>query len=226
MSDDNSHSNNLDPKDGNDPKPSENTGSDNNGDNGEPVKLTSEQWEAAFNSPRFKELTSYKKKYEEMTKKQEEAENERLKEQNKWKEIAEKNEQKAKELEQKMNQQSRQMEISSKAAKLGFIDPSDAYLHIGSDVEDLDEALKKLSEEKSYLVKKDGDGGGGNNSNIGNNTNGNNNSNGKGDDTSGAKKWNWSELKKNASDPKWWEKEENRKEYRAAMNENRIDYNK
>lgn len=117
---------------------------------------------------RFDEVNEQRKKAEEALaakeKADKEAEEKRLKEKEDFKTLAEQKEAELKALkeqseadkkaaEAKATKAQHEADVIAAAAKLGFADPKDAVALLG-DATDIEPALKKLAEEKPYLVGK------------------------------------------------------------------------
>lgn len=116
-----------------------------------------------FKHPRFKQLSERAKKAAELEKQQEESERKKLKDQQKWQELAEKTEAEKKELETRYQTTLIDMKIQAEAMRLGavdteavakLIDRSGIALDDAGNVTGIDEALAKLTESKSYLFSE------------------------------------------------------------------------
>lgn len=127
-----------------------------------------EKTEHLIPKSRFDEVNEARKKAEEALaareKADKEAEEKRLADQQQFRELAEKREAELKDLQAKLEADRKAAEDKAKkaeyeanvvslAAKLNFADPKDAVRLLG-EVEKPEEALKKLADEKPYLINK------------------------------------------------------------------------
>lgn len=84
------------------------------------------------------------------------ADDERKKEEGRWKEVAEENERKANEATEKLTAYERQQRVTEAAAKLNFRDPADAHRFLDGETMDdprlVTSALERLSKDKQYLI--------------------------------------------------------------------------
>jgi len=168
----------------------------------------------AFQHPRFKKLADDAKAGREAREALEKAEQKKLEEEGKFKELAETERQKREALEQQVKQSAIDTAVISEAAKLGAVDPDAVKALITRDnisvdengeVSGVAEAVKALADGKGYLFKK---GSGAPNLGGGN----------KGSDASGGEMIPHSKVK----DPEFYRK--NEADILKAMRENRIDY--
>lgn len=126
-------------------------------------ELSEEQLKRAFEHPRFKELIEAQKKLKKVIAEREEEEKKKLEESNKFKELYEKEMQSKKELEERVKTQNINNAIITEALKLGIQD-TDAVIKLAdlSAVEtddngkilNAEQVVKKLSEERPYLISK------------------------------------------------------------------------
>ena len=192
-------------------------------ENKEPT-LTDEQWEIAFKNPRFKSLneraTKAEKELEKFNKAKAEAEENKLKEDKKWQELAEKKESDYKSLTEKFNLSVKTRSIIEEAVKLGIKDTDAATKLVDINSIELDEngvatnaaeIVKALAEAKPYLITgepaKD----------IGADVNP--------DNKEGVKTtWALSDLRVKMRDHEWYTK--HKEEVDSAYKEGRVDYAK
>jgi hypothetical protein len=183
--------------------------------------LTDEQWETAFKSPRFKELSQKAKEAEARLQeienaKKSEAEK-KLLEEKKYEELLKAKEDELMQLRTEREQSVKQQSIISVAVKLGARDP-DAIAKLidqtkvavdkDGNVSGVEDAVKALLADKPYLASTQPA------SNIGSGANS--------EASDGNKKmWKKSELTNKMQDHKWYE--ENKEEIHAAIAEGRVD---
>lgn len=113
-----------------------------------------------YQHSRFKTLSEKAKKADELERKQSQADEERLKSEKKWEELAQKNEQKAKEYEAKYQETSLNSAIQAEAVKQGVVDVDAAVklldrtnvkIEEDGSVSGVTEAVTSLLEAKAYL---------------------------------------------------------------------------
>lgn len=155
--------NNSDPNGngGTPPAPAPN-GDGGNGDGNQPVQLTDEQLQAAFNHPRFKELTQAAQELKKLKDQQSADEAERLKKQGEFETLAQQREQEANEAKAALENERKNNALIVAANKLGAHDASvvaklvdRGTLTIKDDgtVEGAENALAELQKSNPYLFK-------------------------------------------------------------------------
>lgn len=136
-----------------DPKP-------NDPGQNQPVQLTPEQLAAAFQHPRFKELTAQAAKAKELEEAQKKADEERAKQNGEFEKLAEANKAEAEKWKSQYQSSTTNNAIMAAAVKAGITDPDAATklidrggikLNDDGTVEGVDEAVKQLIESKPYL---------------------------------------------------------------------------
>ena len=119
--------------------------------------------ERIWKHPRFKELNDKAKKGEQLSKLQEEADEKKLMEANKFQEVIDSQKKRIEELETSVNQVKIDSVIRSEAQKAGIVDPdiivklldrTAVKLNVDGTVTGVTEAVKSLAVEKPYLVGK------------------------------------------------------------------------
>lgn len=182
--------------------------------------LSDEDFTKVFDDPRlfshnrFKKLNEKAKRADELEKQMSEQEEAKLKEQNKWKELAEKKDEEVKNLRTSQQKLVVDQKIITAATKNGALD-SEAVLALinrgdiqvdkDGNVTGVEEAVKALLDSKPYLK------GAGNNAVVGSGTNPSGNA------SNAPKKFKMSELQ----DPKFWK--ENEAEILEAMKNNQVE---
>jgi len=132
-------------------------------------QLTDEQFEKVFEDPRlfkhsrFQQLNQRAKRAEELEKAQAKAEEAKLKEQQKWQELAEKKEQEAKTWQEKYTGRAIDQAIQLEAMKAGavdveavlkLVDRSKLSIDDNGNVTGVSELVTNLLKEKTYLTGK------------------------------------------------------------------------
>lgn len=185
-------------------------------------ELTDEQWEVAFQHPRFKELTQAKSEYEqkmqELETQRKEEQEAKLKEEKKWQTLAEQREQELSEYKQRIETQTKQQSVYSEAVKAGAVNPDvvvklvDAtQINTNEDgTNNAGELVGKLLEENPYLKGKA-------NPDAGQKTTTSNNENQK-------RTYTESEIRQLARDGQWMA--DNQEEYYTAFSEGRVEMGK
>ncbi len=121
--------------------------------------------EALWKHPRMQELLAAKKERDDLKTKQEEAENERLKSEKKFEELATKNGDKVKDLQEKLKQTRIDQALTEKLSESGVLKVSSALKLVdrtkldvdeNGNVQGVDGAVESLQKEESYLFNKDG----------------------------------------------------------------------
>lgn len=134
----------------------------NAGGENQPVQLTEAQLAAAFNHPRFKELTQAANELKTLKESQEKAERERLEKQGEFKTLAEKAQAEAEQAREALKTERINNAVTLEAAKLGAHDPAvvaklvdSGKLTMNDDgtITGADEALKALQSSNPYLFK-------------------------------------------------------------------------
>jgi hypothetical protein len=201
-------------------KDTENSNNESNKD----VTLSEEQWAAVFKHPRFKDLneraTKAEKEIEKFNSAKAEAEENKLKEEKKWQELAEKKESDYKSLTEKFNLSIKTKSIIEEAIKLGIKDTDAATKLVDINSIQLDEngvatnaadVVKALAEAKPYLITGEPS------KDIGANINP--------DKTEGQKTvWAMSDLREKMRDHDWTVK--HKEEIDLAFKEGRVNYSK
>lgn len=134
-------------------------GNSNNG----AAELTEEQWQAAFNHPRFKELNEKAKKADELEKKAKDDEQKKLQEQGKYQELATKETQAREAAENALNTERKRNAVMAAATKAGAVDPEAAFKLVDNEklevsengaISGVDDAIKNLQESSPYLFSQ------------------------------------------------------------------------
>ena len=186
--------------------------------------LTDEQWETAFKHSRFKSLNERASKAEKELKKlnkaKADADESKLKDDNKWQELAEKKGKEVEKLNARVTLASKTRSIIEEAIKLGIKDTDAATKLVDINSIELDEdgkptnaaeVVKALADAKPYLITGEPS------KDIGANVNP--------DKTDGQKKvWASSELREKMRDAEWYNK--HKKEIDLAYKEGRVDIKK
>ncbi len=133
------------------------------GANASKVELTKDHWDAFFASDRGRELTAAKQNLDKLTAEQQTAQENALKEQNKWQELATQKETEAKSVSEQLKSMRITHSVTLEAMKLGVVDPEAAVKLIDSaklklneagEVTNASEVLSELIAAKPYLAGK------------------------------------------------------------------------
>lgn len=186
----------------------------------EEVELTDEQWELAFKHPRFKDLTTKAKELEKLKADQAKAEEDKLKEKEAFKELADKYQAENESLKQQIANQTKRQAVISQAVAQGvrkealddvvrLVDLNTIQLDAEGNIANANQIVTELLTAKPYLLAEP------DKKNIGTpNT---------ADTGSKAQFWKWSEIERQSRDNKWYT--EHKEEIEKAKKEGRINYN-
>lgn len=137
----------------------------------DPKTIGDDDFEKIFDDPRlfqhsrFKQLNERAKKAAELEKQQQDSEKQKLKEQQKWQELAEKTEAQKAEIEQKYKTTLVDMKIQAEAAKVGaidteavakLIDRAGIAIDDNGNVTGVESAITAMRESKQYLFGQSG----------------------------------------------------------------------
>lgn len=148
------------------PKPNDqgNQGTPSDGTQNTPApELTKEQWEAAYKSPRFKELTQAKQELEKLKQAEKTREEDDLKRKGELQKLLDQKDEELKTVQANFQRTAKVSAITAEAAKRGAIDPEAVTRLIDLDKIELDEhgaptnaadLVDTLLKEKVYLVGK------------------------------------------------------------------------
>ena len=186
----------------------------------EEVELTDEQWELAFKHPRFKDLTAKAKELEKLKADQAKAEEDKLKEKEAFKELADKYQAENESLKQQIVNQTKRQAVISQAVAQGvrkealedvvrLVDLNTIELDAEGNVANANTVVSELLTAKPYLLAEP------DKKNIGTPTTA--------DTGSKAQFWKWSEIERQSRDNKWYT--EHKEEIDKAKKEGRINYN-